>query len=145
MKYLTLVLIFVAIFVALSKFDEKSTKTMRIGSTTINIEVADTDEERIRGLSGKSGLAPNEGLLFNFEKEGYYGIWMKDMKFPIDIAWLDKDKKIIYIEKNVSPDTYPKVFYPYVGELQSLSTFVLETPSGFFENAKIEIGDQAEF
>jgi uncharacterized protein len=122
------------------KIEQQMQKTMKIGETTLNIEVADTDAERIQGLSGKTGLGENEGMLFIFEKEGNYAFWMKDMKFPIDIAWLDKDKKIVFIENAVEPATYPKAFGSSV-----LSLYVLETNAGFFEKNGIKIGDIAEF
>lgn len=124
---------------------ENQQQKMKIGDTEISIEVLNTDEERMRGLSGRQSLEEGVGLLFDFKQEGYYGIWMKDMNFPIDIAWLDKDKKIIHIEKNVSPNTYPKVFYGFKDGIQSPSLYILETNANFFENSKIKIGDQAEF
>ena len=113
---------------------EKSQKILKI------IEIADTDAKRTRGLSGKEGLGEKEGMLFVFDKEGYYGIWMKDMKFPIDIAWLNKDKKIIYLAENVLPETYPKVFNSPVPIL-----YVLEIPAGFLLKYNIKIGDFVAF
>lgn len=139
MKWFAFVLVIVALFTIISKVGAP-TNTLKIGDIVLNIEIADTAEERELGLSGREPLAMNEGLLFVFEKEGKYGFWMKDMNFPIDIVWIDRDKKIIHIESNVSPDSYPKVFYP---TLESL--FVLETRAGFFEENKIEIGDLTEF
>jgi uncharacterized protein len=115
-------------------------KFLKINNTTLNIEVADTDAGRIQGLSGRSGFAENAAMLFVFSQEGNYSFWMKDMNFPIDIAWMDKDKKIIYIENSVSPDTYPKSFGP-----SAPSMYVLETNAGFFEKYGIKIGDTAEF
>lgn len=120
-------------------------KIMKIGEKAINIQVLDTEEERMKGLSGRPILEENLGFLFIFDKEDYHGIWMKDMNFPIDIAWLDKDKKIIHIEKNVSPDTYPKVFYSFRDGVWTESLYVLETNANFFENSKIKIGDLTEF
>ena len=75
---------------------QNAQKILKINQINLNIEISDTKAKREQGLSGKEGLAENEGMLFVFEKEGYYGFWMKDMNFPIDIAWLDKNKKIIY-------------------------------------------------
>jgi uncharacterized protein len=118
----------------------KKPKTLNINGITLNIEVANADAEKTKGLSGKSGLADNEGMLFVFEKEGNHGFWMKDMNFPIDIAWLNKNKLIIHIEKDVLPETYPKVFSP-----SAPSLYVLEAKANFFENNKIKIGDAAEF
>lgn len=115
-------------------------KTLKIGDVVIDIDVAKTDTDREKGLSGREKLAENEGLLFIFEEEGDYGFWMKNMNFPIDIAWLDRNKKIIHIEKNILPETYPKTF-----SSPEKSLYVLETVAGFFENSKIKIGDFAEF
>ncbi|HEY4528324.1 MAG TPA: DUF192 domain-containing protein [Candidatus Paceibacterota bacterium] len=94
---------------------------------TLTIEVADTDVERIQGLSGRETLPLGTGMLFVFENPGIHGIWMKDMKFPIDIIWLDKDMSVISKELNVSPDTYPQVFYP-----SREAYYVLEVKAGTF-------------
>lgn len=139
--FLIVILIIFAVFYNFSdKKEINSPKTLKIGGITLNIDVADTDTEREKGLSGREKLTENEGLLFIFEKEGNYDFWMKDMNFPIDIAWLDKDKKIIHIEKNILPETYPEIF-----NSSGKSLYVLETVAGFFENSKIKIGDSAEF
>lgn len=92
---------------------------------TILVKIAKTDEEREKGLSGTSHLPVGEGLLFNFTYPDTYGIWMKDMKFPIDIFWFDSQFKLVDKELSVSPDTYPDVFYP-----ASVATYVLETRVG---------------
>jgi uncharacterized protein len=118
---------------------------IKIGGKILNVEVANTPEKQTQGLSGKEGLTENQGMLFVFNKEGYYGFWMKDMKFSIDIAWLNKDKKIIHIEENVLPETYPKVFYAFRFDNPILNLYVLETKANFFKNSGIKIGDVAEF
>lgn len=123
----------------------KTYKILKIKNIELNVYVADTTSSREKGLSGRERLGENEGMLFVFERERYYGIWMKDMNFPIDIAWLDKDKKIVYVEKNVSPETYPKVFYAQKGDVAILSLFVLEIQSGFLVKNNIQIGDQVAF
>lgn len=143
MKYLVIILIIVGfgIWVFGNKVkEEKKTSVLKINNVVLNIEVADTDAERVKGLSGRDALAENSGLLFVFEREAYYSIWMKEMNFPIDIAWLDKNKKIIHLESNVSPDTYPKTF---VSKYPAL--YVLEVNAGFFSKNNIKVGDQAEF
>jgi uncharacterized protein len=68
-----------------------------------------------------------------FDREGYQGFWMKEMNFPIDIVWLNKDKKIVHIEHNVSPDTYPKIFNPNNEFNNEKSLYVLETNANFFQ------------
>lgn len=110
-----------------------------ISSMPLNLEIADSESERIKGLSSREYLPQDSGLLFIFGSPGRYGIWMKDMFFPIDIAWLDENKKIIHLEQNVLPETYPEVFYPTDNSL-----YVLEVNAGFFEKNKIEIGQTLE-
>ncbi len=105
----------------------KPSPTVLIGTTEIQVEVADTQSERVQGLSGHAPLKEGEGMLFVFEEEGNWGIWMKDMQFSLDIIWAASDGTIITIASNVSPDTYPQVFYP----AEPRATYVLEVPAGF--------------
>ena len=46
-------------------------------------------EERSQGLSGRPNLAAGTGMLFVFEQAGSYAFWMKDMRFPLDMVWID--------------------------------------------------------
>ena len=142
---IVLVILGIVFFDKSNEIKEKKFQTIKINDIFLNVEIADTDKERIKGLSGRKNLEENKGLLFVFDTEGYHGIWMKDMNFNIDIAWLDKNKKIIHIEKNVSPNTYPKVFYSFDKDKPTLDLYVLETNANFFEKADIEVEDLAEF
>ncbi len=140
--------VFTAVFVYSNQDEgikEENIKTLKIGEVLLDVEIADTDAKRIKGLSGRESLAENGGLLFEFKGESYYGIWMKNMNFPIDIAWLDKNKKIIHIKNNVSPDTYPEVFYAFKKDKPILNLYVLETNANFLEKSNIKVGDILEF
>lgn len=85
---------------------------LKIGDKSISVEVADDDFERAKGLSGRTSLKDGHGLLFIFPKKGLHGFWMKDMRFPIDIIWLDDELKIVEIARNIDPATFPQTFYP---------------------------------
>lgn len=87
--------------------------------------IAKTPSTRERGLSGYTAIAADQGMLFIFPKSEEVGFWMKDMDFPIDIVWMDKNKKVTGVSKNISPKTYPKTF-PSPGNVQ----FVLELNAG---------------
>lgn len=52
-------------------------------------EVVDTPAARAQGLSGRDGLEEGKGMLFLFGTRAQHGFWMKGMRFPIDIVWLD--------------------------------------------------------
>lgn len=111
-----------------------------IGGKLIYARIADTDSLRQKGLSGTSGLGESEGMLFIFDTPGRWGMWMKDMKFSIDIVWMDSNKKIVHIEQNVSPDTYPRSFLPDEDAL-----YVLELPAGFAERNHVGLGQVVGF
>ncbi len=87
-------------------------ESLKIGDKIISVEIADTNAERVRGLSGRDKFETGHGMLFVFEEAGFHGIWMKEMRFSIDIAWLDENWNLVGIEKNVSPESFPHIFYP---------------------------------
>lgn len=102
------------------------TYTMAVGGHPIEVEIAGTQAERVRGLSGRRDLAPGNGLLFVFPASATYGFWMKEMHFPIDIIWIGENRRIVHIAADVAPATFPTVFTPprparYVLEMPALS------------------------
>jgi hypothetical protein len=113
-----------------------SRTTVQVGERIVLAEVADTLALQTRGLSGRTGLAEGEGMLFIFEEEGSHGIWMKDMRFSIDIIWAADDGTILTIEERISPDTYPQSFQAS----EPRARYVLEVPAGFVEKSGIQEG-----
>ncbi len=132
------VVAFVAIIVFLSTFTYPSKLTL--GGRVFTVEIADTKNLTEKGLSGHLPLAPDEGMFFVFKNPGIYGFWMKEMLFAIDIIWIDSDFNIVYIEKNVKPETYPKIFYP-----DGPAQYVLEISSGESDKLNLKIGDKVKF
>lgn len=108
-----------------------------IGETAIKIEIADTLGERVQGLSYRDKIEKDKGLLFIFDNSDFHGIWMKDMRFSIDIIWLDQNLQVIHMEESVSPDTYPDTFSP-----NKKALYVLEVYDGFVSDNNILMGDQ---
>ena len=91
---------------------DQKIQTITISGQKFNLEFADTEQKREQGLSGRASLPKDSGLLFTFDKPDYHGFWMKDMKFPIDIVWLNDKKEMLSITRNLQPKSYPKIFYP---------------------------------
>jgi uncharacterized membrane protein (UPF0127 family) len=127
------------VYVYTTYFSYKKTPVV-IKNTVLAGYVADTEASRIEGLSGKYFLPSNTSMLFMFDKPDIYGIWMKDMNFPLDIVWLDKDKMVVHSLSNVNPSTYPHVFYPSKSAL-----YVLELRAGFLEEKGVKTGDLIYF
>lgn len=105
------------------------------GSTRIAVSIADSDTERVQGLSHTEALPEGAGKLFVFEHPGLYGFWMKDMRYSIDIIWLDEEMNIVSIKEGVFPESYPETFYP-----SAESKYVLEVPAGFSTENGIAVG-----
>lgn len=113
----------------------RNQKFVEINNHKINIEVADTDEKRTKGLSGRKTLCDNCGMLFVFEEPGNYSFWMKDMNFLLDFIYIKGDT-IVDLKQNISPNTYPQI-------INSLELFdkVLETNQGIIDKYNIKIGE----
>jgi uncharacterized membrane protein (UPF0127 family) len=111
-----------------------------IGGKVLSAAVADSEEKYEAGLSGFDSIPENTGMIFVMADPGIYDFWMKDMKFNIDIFWMDENAVITHIEKNVSPETYPKTF-----SSPNESLYIVETAGGFADKYQIEIGDQMNF
>lgn len=105
------------------------------------LEIADTIETRKTGLMHRETLEPRKGMLFIFEKEGKYPIWMKNMNFSLDILWLDKELKVVHIEENVPACSQMpcKSIFP-----SQPASYVLETPSGTVKELSLQTGARAD-
>lgn len=119
-------------------------KEVIIGSTKISAEIADDEAERKKGLGGRENLGSGEGMLFVFpEKTSNLVFWMKEMKFAIDIIWIDENK-IVKIDKNVQPqpglgENELKRYYP-----EKATNLVLEVNAGFADNHNLNPGDEVQ-
>lgn len=114
--------------------------TAYINGTPFRVHLLTTEYQRVKGLSGQKKLDVNEGMMFVFEKDGQWGIWMKDMLFPIDIIWVAEDGTIVKVEQYVSPDTYPQVFTN-----EEPARYVFELMSGVTDAYNIEVGTKVTF
>lgn len=114
-------------------------QTVRINGVDIQVEVVDTVEAQQLGLSGRTSLAEGTGMLFAFQTDDIWSMWMKDMNFSIDIVWVQSDGTIVTIAHNASPESYPSVFAS-----DEPARFVLEVPAGFTTKNGIEEGMHME-
>ena len=114
--------------------------TISIDGNKLDVEVADDREERKIGLSNRESLDDKAAMLFVFDLPSKYGFWMADMNFSIDIMWLNRERTVVHVETEVSPDSYPTVYYPNVN-----ASYVVETNAGWVKDKGIQLGDQVEF
>lgn len=112
-------------------------KSIKIAGQEVKVDLAITAGEQEMGLSGRENLLENTGMLFVFEKEGIYPFWMKDMNFPIDMIWINGGMRVVYIQENATPESYPEIFDP-----KTNAKYVLEVPAGFSKNNNLKVGDK---
>ena len=106
-------------------------------------DIASTTEQRSKGLAVRDSMAENESMLFYFPKANDYSFWMKDMKFPIDIIWLDIDRYVIHIEHNLEPCTPNDGCPTYKPD--GKAQYVLEVVAGFANEFDVMEGTRVEF
>lgn len=109
---------------------------LKVAGISFHTEVADTDTTRQQGLSGRDSLQDKEAMLFVFEKADKRCFWMKDMKFSIDIVWLDASKKVVGIKENATPASYPDNF------CYDNSQYVVEFIAGTADELNLKTGTQ---
>ncbi|MEK6842285.1 MAG: DUF192 domain-containing protein [Nanoarchaeota archaeon] len=138
---LTLIIVLVGLFLFLNS--NKEIKSVCINEKCFLVEIADSNEERIKGLSNRDFLEENKGMFFIFEKETVPNFWMKDMNFPIDIIWIDKEMKIVGIEENIQPcfsDKLCQTFSP----MEKIK-YVLEINAGLSDENNFTSGESIIF
>ncbi len=69
----------------------------------LQVEVMVNDEDRAMGLMFRPSLPLDRGLLFVFDTEDFHGFWMKNCRFPIDMVWLDRDRRVVHLAEAVPP------------------------------------------
>ena len=69
----------------------------------LEVEVMVSNQDRAMGLMFRRSLAADRGALLVFERADFHGIWMKNCRFPIDIIWIDEDKRIVHVAEDVPP------------------------------------------
>ena len=141
---LSVLVIVVVAFYRSDRRVEADISKVVIGTSEFKVEIANTPLLRSQGLSGRDFLDPSEGMLFIFESPGKHGFWMKDMKIPIDIIWIQGDRIVGYV-KNAPIEPNKSMF--------NLTTYrppvevdkVLEINGGLVDQYGIGIGQIAEF
>jgi uncharacterized membrane protein (UPF0127 family) len=106
-------------------------------------DIAETNEQRTKGLSVKDSLNENEAMLFVFSTSREHSFWMKGMKFPIDIIWIDEDKEVVHIEHSLEPCIPDEFCQPYKPDRNSL--YVLETIAGFAQKYNVTENTYVDF
>ncbi len=117
--------------------DESDLYPLSVGEHTFYVEIAETPDERARGLMHRDSLPDDHGMLFVFDRDQQLSFWMKDTSIPLSIAYIARDGTIREIY-----DMEPFSLEP-VRSTRSVR-YALEVNHGAFEQAGIDIGDRVD-
>ncbi len=132
------------IFLAASCNHKVVSPSVSIAGHRLDVEIADTQEKQLQGLSGRDSLAENSAMLFVLKEKHRYTFWMKDMKFPLDFIWI-VDGEVVQINPNAPielgvKDSLLKIYTPY-----KPVDSVLEANAGWAQKNGIKAGDRVDF
>ena len=113
---------------------ELRTETLTIRFFQVTAEIAQTPQERAKGLMGRKFLPPNHGMLFVFESPGRQCFWMRNTPLPLTIAFIDAQGKITSFADMA----------PFSDESHCSTVpvpFALEMEQGWFKKRGVLVGD----
>jgi uncharacterized membrane protein (UPF0127 family) len=112
---------------------------VKIDGVVLEVQIADTDPRRARGLMFQEQLPLDEGMLLVFDDANKRSIWMLNMQFPLDVIWIDDNSRVVFIEKNIPPckTALETVTCPSYKGGSKDAKYVLEVTAGFVDAFKI--------
>lgn len=105
----------------------------------VRVELARTDSERERGLMYRNHLDPDAGMLFLFPRPAPLAFWMRNTLIPLDMIFMDPDRRIVGIVENAAPETET------ARRVDGDSQYVLEIAGGMSQRWGVRAGSRAEF
>ena len=122
-----------------------STGTIKIDDMIINVEVADSDDERQRWLMFREeNLPSNSGLLLVYDKPDLYSMWLLNIRYPLDLLWFDQQGNIVYTVRDAQPCDNFLDFSACTFKNTKPSKFVLAAHSGFISQNNIANASKLE-
>jgi len=112
---------------------------IKLDDVVLEVQIADTDPRRARGLMFQEQLPFDQGMLLVFDSPNKRSIWMLNVQFSLDIFWIDGDGKVSHIEKNVPPckTAVETVTCPSYKGGGKDAQYVLEVTAGFVDKNNI--------
>lgn len=131
---------------AKSEQDTMQRKLIRLpGGEKIYAEVMMRQEEMMKGMMFRPPLGDGRGMLFVHAQPGRYTYWMHNVKVPLDIIWMDAQRRIVEISANTPPclDANPLNCPHYGGNHEA--RFVLELDGGMAAKYQLAVGQVLDF
>jgi hypothetical protein len=137
MKLVSALLAALALAVGCGADERRAVIVTREGEVSLEVELADTPEERRQGLMNRRSLPERSGMLFLYERDERGGFWMKDTLIPLSIAFIDADGRILRILDMEPCAAEPCPIYDAGVAYRA----ALEVGQGAFERLGVGVGD----
>ena len=112
--------------------------TIKVDDLVLEVQIADTEPRRVRGLMFQDQLPYDKGMIFVFNEPGIYSLWMLNMQFSLDMIWFDENVNIVHIEQNVPPcKTATEIMACQSIIPSGEAVYILEVTSGFIKEFNI--------
>lgn len=141
-KYFILLALILTIYGIKTFLSTRNLSDLSINNTHFKIEKAETIAQKTVGLMYRQSLKENRGMLFIYPTETYTAFWMKNTYIPLDMIWIDKDKKIVDITHNAQPCATENCS-TYTTDNKIL--YVLEVKGGVSKKFGFKKGDLVSF
>lgn len=115
---------------------EDSTGIQRV---QLDVEIADTPEKQEQGLTFRTSMEPDQGLLMIMEEEEVTNLWMLDIYLALDIIYVDTLREVVFIAKGTEPEAQEPV------TSQAPSLYILEVNAGIADRHGIQVGDRMRY
>ncbi len=124
----------------LYSMQQYKTRAIFINGKRFRALLADSMIKRMIGLMFRNGIKENQCMLFTFPSEGYPSIWMYNMKFSIDVVWLDRNLMVVDTKEALSPCSTMmncRAYFP-----GSKAKYILEFNQGAIRRNRIKKGSK---
>lgn len=135
----TIIVIILAISGYAYFFNNNNKPVLLVNDKKINLEIANTEATREKGLSGRSSLPAKTGMLFIFPFDIPESFWNQEMKFPLDVVWIDKNQVVGVGELPIDKGDNVTINSPTSVNL------VLELPAGQAQKNDLKVGTKVNF
>ena len=112
--------------------------TIKVDETVLEVQIADDESKRIRGLMFQDPLPYDQGMIFVFDEPGVYSLWMLNMQFALDMIWFDEQGNVVHIEQDIPPCETPTEIMACQSIVPSgEAKYILEVTAGFVEQFNV--------
>ncbi|WP_440985015.1 DUF192 domain-containing protein [Xanthomonas sontii] len=116
---------------------------VELGGHRYEVELAQNDATRARGLMFRDQMEADHGMLFIHDREEPQAYWMKNTKIPLDILYFDNQRKLVAQQRDVPPCSAGDACPPYPSNAPA--RYVLELNAGQAEQLKLQDGTELRF